>query len=740
MTGEGQFNVAPTFDIRGHDDCKSREGIVQRRSSPIATIIIMLSIYSTVMSGLWFAVSIAQPRYGSAISSRGRLSPESASILTTFLAKTIEMSFIAVFVAFTGQALSRRAISRGSLGVTISEITMRNWLTQPGTMLTHSEVLRYAGATTLGCFVLMATLVTTFYITASDALVKPNLLYGPWEQKTLNAFARTDYANAAFIKADCPTVHDGIDAKESGTSCINLHYSGDSWHNLISYMERWKSFVDDKPDGSLDYKERPTGSTLIYNNVTLRGTWIETENSDMAKNMEKYKRIVNNVTMAMPHPGVHTAATHENNGILQPNDLNGVGEYIVQASVVSPAVNVLCVNMNEEEVKPLVYALWPNASVVNASAEIKEPKFGWDKNLTVKYPDFGNRTVVDDIFQWGPKYGRRPPIFSQTPKALNTVTYVLPFWDWQSPGLLDEDAVYVMATMTTSPREYAVCQLRSWVTPKCSTNFFMSGTSGGEMTANCDAENPDRYSAKFPDAYAAPNKGWNGVAERWLSGLGLQSANADSSGARTVALAALTEAALNPKLPSMAETLAVLSGVAMMKGSLGSTYHIKFDKTTEDMNGTSFASKPGFPETFDSSIRQQQYTSSFNDKWKGIFYIILAFVFFLNVFCLQYFLRNAGFLTDFTEPANIFTLAINSPSSHQLSGACGGGPRERDLVVPFRVSHDERTGHFYFQEANEKPWRGKYRNTFASGLDPLIDESGKIKSSYRRLSSRKNWL
>ena len=37
---------------------------------------------------------------------------------------------------------------------------------------------------------------------------------------------------------------------------------------------------------------------------------------------EKYDRIVNNVTMVMPHAGVVAAAMDSLNGIMQPSDLN----------------------------------------------------------------------------------------------------------------------------------------------------------------------------------------------------------------------------------------------------------------------------------------------------------------------------------------------------------------------------------------------------------------------------------
>jgi hypothetical protein len=90
-----------------------------------------LSIYSTAMSGLWLVVAIYQPRYGRGISSSngpGVLAPSTASLLSTLFAKTIELSFVTVFVAFVGQVLTRRSFLKRSKGMTIAEMTMRNWV------------------------------------------------------------------------------------------------------------------------------------------------------------------------------------------------------------------------------------------------------------------------------------------------------------------------------------------------------------------------------------------------------------------------------------------------------------------------------------------------------------------------------------------------------------------------------------------------------------------------------------
>lgn len=127
----------------------------------------------------------------------------------------------------------------------------------------------------------------------------------------------------------------------------------------------------------------------------------------------KYNRVINNVTMSMPHAGVFSAAHDPKNGILQPEDLEGLGEYSIRASVVSPTINILCANMDADELKPLIYVDWPNATTNNS--DIPGQRMAWSGYESEVQLEPGqlylNSTDVDNIFEWGPTYGRQPPIF-----------------------------------------------------------------------------------------------------------------------------------------------------------------------------------------------------------------------------------------------------------------------------------------------------------------------------------------
>ena len=198
--------------------------------------------------------------------------------------------------------------------------------------------------------------------------------------------------------------------KLCSTSLMLLGY-----YNYLSWMQTWALINENGTGESTDIIERPQAVAMLYDNTTVQGSWVMANSSNITANYDRFVRIVNNVTMAMPHAGVYAAALDPKNNIMQPSELDGVGGYLISASVVSPAVNVLCVNMAENELEPLVYTLWPYANLTNSTQIPGQqiPVAGW----TTAIPAVGsngtwlNSTAVDDIFFWGEKYGRRPPVF-----------------------------------------------------------------------------------------------------------------------------------------------------------------------------------------------------------------------------------------------------------------------------------------------------------------------------------------
>lgn len=102
---------------------------------------------------------------------------------------------------------------------------------------------------------------------------------------------------------------------------------------------------------------------------------------------------------------------------------------------------------------------------------------------------------------------------------------------------------------------------------------------------------------------------------------------------------------------------------------------------------------------FNASLKAQQYASGGVDDLSKGWMIILVLVFLMNIFVLIYFIIHRGLVTDFSEPPNLFALAVNSPPSHVLAGSCGGGPEGKQYMVNWFVNHE---GDHLFMEPGEK--------------------------------------
>lgn len=210
-----------------HEGCPAKHDIHSSRKSWLSISILLLSTYSTVFSAIWLILAMMGPRYGRMIHSGGAITPATASIIFALLAKTIELSFVTVFVTFLGQVLSRRSLVKQSRGVTIAELTLRTWVIQPGFMITHGQYLKHAAVTVLGAITLTAAFVAMFYTTASDAIVSPHLKVGRPEVRVMGGNVKTSYANTAYIIENCRTPVSKItDPDFYGSTCLAIEHAG----------------------------------------------------------------------------------------------------------------------------------------------------------------------------------------------------------------------------------------------------------------------------------------------------------------------------------------------------------------------------------------------------------------------------------------------------------------------------------------------------------------------------------
>jgi hypothetical protein len=446
--------------------------------------------------------------------------------------------------------------------------------------------------------------------------------------------------------------------------------------------------------GSTDQTERPPGFGLLYENTTITAQWVNTINTTEVS--KKYGRAINNVSLAMPHAGVFEAAHNPRNGILQPEELNSEGTYQLKASVPSPVMNVLCVNMNREELAPIVYEAW-SKNKVNVT--------GWPSQLLWNKPSDVNKTKVDEIFGWNTKSPFDwPPVFAKYPLQFNTLMNHSSYpWGRPSIYLLGQGGLY---GDTNTTGEYSLCRIMAALSPDCTTQYN-ARSGGGSMEALCEKKaDLMQYSKHHPNSHwvtSIPN--WRDIGFDWANSLSLHTGivDADASNSRLLTQLMLRptntepnnfQVDLSPALPSMGEALAVMSGCTLLQSMTDAPFEIK------PWNYTTLILENPQTQYFVAALQAQQYASGgIEDAAARAWVIVLFLVFIMNIGVLVYFIVHRGLVTDFSEPPNLFALAVNSPPSHVLAGSCGGGPEGKQYMVNWFVNHE---GNHLFMEPGEK--------------------------------------
>jgi hypothetical protein len=172
---EGATSIASAYGtpFSPTQECPTMKDFYISRWSWIFISGLLVCLFSTVFSGIFLGLALKGPRYGRQITSQGSFKPSDAILLTSIMAKLIELSFVTSFVAFLGQVLSRRAFMKDQgRGVTISELSMWRWVVQPGTLIAHWEAAKYSGLTVLGILSLISAALATLYAPAATAMGK----------------------------------------------------------------------------------------------------------------------------------------------------------------------------------------------------------------------------------------------------------------------------------------------------------------------------------------------------------------------------------------------------------------------------------------------------------------------------------------------------------------------------------------------------------------------------------------
>lgn len=703
-------SLHPTYeDFAARHKCEFVSGVKGSRRGWLSIVSILLSVYSTIFSGIFFFIAIIGPSYP-AIRTNGKLTASSAAFLTSLLAKTVELSFVTVIIALIGQELARKASStHRRSGVTLAELSMRSWIVQPGTMIYRWESVRYAGITTLGLVSVAAAVFAMLYTSAATALVQPRLKFGDWALISMKGNVRASFANPFHVKKECYSpLAPSLDEYHRDETCISIEHAAMGYHNYYDYLKVWSETPRSwSPDSAA--LGRPNGTALLNNDTSVTAPWVDHKpNVSPIFDFKKTGVIVNNVSLAFPHTGVASAAKDVINEIMQPEDLDGLGIYRLNASVPSPVVNVLCATLSEDHLAPLIFDQWRESNGT-LGTEIPYDKFDYTDQHPRPY--FGG-TTLDDIFEWGEQYGDGawPPIFQKLPDAYNTMVNNTQEYNRTSIYILGKSN-FTDQERSPSP-EYFLCQLQVSQTPYCYTTYQKSA-QGATLEAICgDEDNTHamQYIASVPNVLKGKvtrSKDWPSIAGQWALALALNdgSFRGNSSNARLLSQLSLREPELDPTKPSLAEVLAVLAGCTLLQSTLDAPFVPFWNYTTDVASANNILNDPaGVYEPFHATIRAQRYASGGSEPYQKAFHVVLLGVFALNVMALLYFALHKTWYTDFSEPPNLFTLAVNSPPSDAFSGCCGTGPQGKDYGVAWTL--EQVDGHVYVHSGGRRGTEG----------------------------------
>jgi hypothetical protein len=423
-------------------------------------------------------------------------------------------------------------------------------------------------------------------------------------------------------------------------------------------------------------------------------------------------------------------------------DLDGIGIYSLHAAVPSPYLNVICANVAGAEMTDLVYANWTGVTL-NTTQDFSAQSTYWYTNANWTAFNTLKSSPLDETFGWEKPTDR--PAFYKFPIDFNTVLNRTEL-SWGQ-----KDSIYLLGKGPPAVANYTLCKIKAGLTPYCSTQFTATG-SGGSLMANCEDPNDSlQYIRGNSSRQTTTSLDWFNVASEALDSLSLNTGVVDGAAAnsRLLTQLALTSPDLNPSLPSPAEALSVMAGCTLLMSAEDSPF-------VEFWNYTATTLSPGEFQAFNASIRAQEFASGGTQSYQRGFYIILFGLFLLNVFVLIYLLINKGLVTDFSEPPNLFSLAVNSPPSHLLAGSCGGGPHGRQYQVNWGI---ETEGQHLFMTDKKRDY-GEYSRVnrdapeeieLETGLQtpitphtphtPTVQRSGsKFGRAYSMLSKRKSFF
>lgn len=127
-----------------------------------------LSLFCTLGSFVYLLLACLHVSWSSVVKNSNDLS--TATFLCSLGAKLIEMAFSTTFVAYIGQRLSQKAFSKSHQGFSVSDMALRFWVYEPGTILMSFNSFKHSVLAPLGIGAFLAMIGCMFYTSAANSL------------------------------------------------------------------------------------------------------------------------------------------------------------------------------------------------------------------------------------------------------------------------------------------------------------------------------------------------------------------------------------------------------------------------------------------------------------------------------------------------------------------------------------------------------------------------------------------
>ncbi|KAF3282627.1 hypothetical protein TWF970_001377 [Orbilia oligospora] len=380
----------------------------------------------------------------------------------------------------------------------------------------------------------------------------------------------------------------------------------------------------------------------------------------------------------MPHGSIVPSVRNVTlNNLVQPEMQSDFGNIDATASVLSPAINVICYKLNQTAVQ------W---FISNNSSDTRQGLLDPEAQRIFNFDPSSSQSLSI------PSEGQYlAPSFISLPPPFNVAIFA-------SAGYTDPSMYMLTAANATISPSYTLCAIRSLLTSRCSTTY-LSASGGGNVTTNCSPDNQNSLSHSLPSTnHETYQSQFKDISTALAYALSLNVADAALSRILGI-FATSTVPGFNPSLPSVAEALAILYANAIVLSSVGAQFGAD-EKSNSYAGVDPYLYQLPTTESFNARIRTVDYASGVSAGWQASFYVVLAGVMVMNVFCLVYFFVARGLVFDITEIENLFCVAFNSRSdgtavdfssrmARRRDGFYGKGPRGKQFGLAFHVDCEE---------------------------------------------------